>query len=77
VKLRRVYEDWLLLGFCQDAVGNQEQALIAFEQAGEINPFRPEIHTFLGRAYRRQGQVEKAEKHFRLAAALTREPPPR
>jgi tetratricopeptide (TPR) repeat protein len=47
--------------------GELEQARLRLEKAGQLMPDAASVHYQLGLLYRRLGQKEKAEHHFRLA----------
>lgn len=76
VELRRVYEDWFLLGSCHYLAGRSRLAIEAFEQARRINPFRPEIHQLLSRSYSQIGEHSKAAHHLAMQQALQASSPP-
>lgn len=75
VKLRRMYEDWLLLGLCYLELGQPDQAELAFTQARAILPFRPEINGLLARCERAAGDNQQADiyaaKQVQLQSAMS------
>lgn len=70
ILLRRQSSDWLLLGLCQEAQGDDHNAVLSLRRALEINPYRPEVHEQLAKLCERQHQPEQAERHRKLASLL-------
>ncbi|HUY89209.1 MAG TPA: multiheme c-type cytochrome [Pirellulales bacterium] len=70
VRLRRHPVDWLLLGLCQAAQGDEPGAIKSLERAAEINPYQRDVHEQLARLYTRQRQTELAERQRQLAKLL-------
>jgi predicted CXXCH cytochrome family protein len=69
-RLRRIGDDWRLLGMCHLAQTNYPNALSAFQHALEIRPYRATIHSGLAELYRRQGDSKKANEHREKAEWL-------
>ena len=80
VGLRRVYEDWLLLGMSHFATGRMDQAIRAWQQAQHIDPYRPDAHQLLAEAYARRSQTgaeaesdkARAQRHRALRESLSK-----
>lgn len=77
VKDRYKYEDWFLLGLCYQLSQQPEKAREALEKARKINPFRPEVHQYLGNVYVVLGEQRLAEASLNRAQALEAHPSPR
>ncbi|MEX2175351.1 MAG: multiheme c-type cytochrome [Pirellulaceae bacterium] len=58
--LRRDPRDWLLLGVCQQRLGNAAAAVTALERVLQIDPAPPETYELLEPLYRAQGLAERA-----------------
>ncbi len=71
VLLRRLSDDWRLLGMTYLNVDQPEKALPALQKALEIRPFRPGTHAALAQAYRRLGDAHRADEHIETARWLT------
>jgi hypothetical protein len=70
IRVRRVAEDWRLLGSCYLMQNEFQKALPAFQQALAIRPFRSTIHSGLAAVYRRQGDSKKADEYLEKAQWL-------
>ena len=70
VRLRRHPVDWMLLGLCQAALGDDHSAAKSLRRAAEINPYQRDVHEQLVALYQRQLQTELAERHRQLAKLL-------
>jgi hypothetical protein len=70
VTLRRLAEDWRLLGKCYQEEHQAEKALAALKKAVEIRPYRHDIHGDLAHAYRVVGDEAKARDHLARARWL-------
>lgn len=57
---------WLKLGEATLLLGQAEQARQYVLEAAYINPFDPEVHTLLERAYKALGQVDRANQESKL-----------
>ncbi|MCS6977788.1 MAG: tetratricopeptide repeat protein [Gemmatales bacterium] len=64
VRIRRLAEDWRVLGNCYLEEGQITKALAALQKAVEIRPYRPDIHSDLANAYLAVGNDRKAQEHF-------------
>jgi Tetratricopeptide repeat/Cytochrome c554 and c-prime len=65
-KLRFEAEDWVMLGLCQQNLGNHQRAIEAVEKALEIDPSLGGVHQFLAVICDSAGQFEKARYHREL-----------
>jgi tetratricopeptide (TPR) repeat protein len=55
------YRDaWMIQGYCELVTGREQQALTSFSRAYALDPQKPEIQYFLGRAYARTKQYQDA-----------------
>ncbi|MBT3599114.1 tetratricopeptide repeat protein [Candidatus Peregrinibacteria bacterium] len=64
------YRDaWIVQGYCELSTERPEQALASLEQAYNIDPQKPEVQYFLGRAYEETGDLANANTFFRYALA--------
>jgi hypothetical protein len=70
VRWRRRPMDWLLLGLCQAAQGDETGAIQSLERAAEINPYQRDVREQLAALYERQGQAELAERQRQLTRLL-------
>ncbi|MEO6067739.1 MAG: tetratricopeptide repeat protein [Gemmatimonadales bacterium] len=59
-----------LLGLCRSLLGQQEQALAAFDTAVQLNPRYVEAHIHRGLVLNQLGRTAEAEESFRRASAL-------
>jgi tetratricopeptide (TPR) repeat protein len=71
-RLRRLAEDWRLLGVCYLLDDQPRPALKAMEQALAIRPFRHNIHGGMFEVYRRLGDGRRAQEHLEKAQWLER-----
>jgi tetratricopeptide (TPR) repeat protein len=62
IRLRRIAEDWRLLGMCYLKQNELEMALPTFQHALAIQPYRKSIYAGLAELYRRQGDIKKADE---------------
>lgn len=58
------------LGLAYLQQGNRELALAKFEHALRLNPKLATAHLYIAEIYRGQGELEKAEEHYRQAEKL-------
>lgn len=72
VGLRRVAEDWRLLGECQLRLGQIEDGLASLERAVAISPFRADLRSRLIDVCREVKQAARAEPHVAALAELLR-----
>jgi predicted CXXCH cytochrome family protein len=70
IALRRLSEDWLLLGVCRQRGGDLPGALRDLQQATRIAPFRPEIREDLAQIYQWLGDAAAAERERSIARRL-------
>ncbi len=70
IALRRLSEDWLLLGVCRQRGGDLPGALRNLQQAAKIAPFRPEIREDLAQIYQWLGDAAAAERERSIAKRL-------
>lgn len=63
VRIRRLAEDWRVLGNCYLEAGQPLKALAALQRAVEIRPYRPDIHEDLAHACLAVGDDRKAREH--------------
>ena len=68
--LYRDYENYIATAELMGGKGRLEEAAAAYEQALEINPQLPDVHTRLIYIYGRLGQLAKAEEHYQTAIRL-------
>jgi hypothetical protein len=66
-RLRRQEDDWVLLAFCEKALGRDGPAIEALETASRINPRAWRVHQELADHYRRQGDAQRAAWHEQRA----------
>jgi predicted CXXCH cytochrome family protein len=66
-QLRRHALTWLLLAKCEEALGHQAAAEEALESAVRSDPRLWEVHEYLAKHYRRQGDEERATWHQQRA----------
>jgi hypothetical protein len=64
-RLRRHAPYWLLLGRCQEARGNRDEAMKAYEEAVAINPTLGQVRQQLASCYRAKGDQARADYHER------------
>lgn len=62
--------DWLLLGVCQQRLGDLTGACSSLERASRLAPLRPDIRSALADAYQRLGKVDRAEREQEIGARL-------
>jgi hypothetical protein len=67
IQLRRHAVDWLLLGDCEGALGNQAASEEAMATAVQINPRLWMVHQHLAEYYRRQGNLKRSAWHQQRA----------
>lgn len=70
VKLRRFADDWRLLGMAYLELDQPKQSLAALQQALAIRPYRHTTHVGLSEAYRKQGDIPRAQQHLATARWL-------
>jgi hypothetical protein len=63
VTLRRHPRDWMMLGQCEEKLGNLEACAEALEMAVRIRPSLKQVHQFLAQYYRQQGNEQRATWH--------------
>lgn len=64
------YRDaWIVQGYCELVTERTEQALASLEQAYNLDPQKPEIQYFLGRAYRGKEDYNNALTYYEYALA--------
>ena len=63
---------WNNLGASLEAMGNKQQAKLAYEEAIRLNPNHTEAQNNLGAIYSEEGLIDKASRHFE--AAITANP---
>lgn len=69
------YRDaWIVQGYCELTTERPEQALLSLEQAYTLDPRKPEIQYFLGRAYFDLRRYQDAITFFEYAIANRFEP---
>jgi len=69
------YRDaWIVQGYCELTTERPAQAVVSLEQAYAIDPQKPEIQYFLGRAYADTGETENALIFLEYAVANGFEP---
>ena len=66
-QLRRYVFDWLFLANYTRAIGEETAALDALKMAIRINPRQWDVHRYLARYYREQGNAEQAAWHEKRA----------
>lgn len=69
ITLRRLSEDWLLLGIVRHALG-RDDGVPALEEALEINPFRDDVTETLAEVLQREGRHQEAAELRQRAAAI-------
>jgi hypothetical protein len=67
VRLRRVTDDWQLLSYCEQSLGNVSQAVEALAMAATIDTRLPKAHELLAPYYRQRGDLQRAAWHQRRA----------
>ncbi len=70
VRVRRLADDWRLLGTAYLNTNQPSKALPALQKALEIRPFRHTTHAALAQAYRRLGDTQRADDHLEKAQWL-------
>jgi hypothetical protein len=70
VRLRRIADDWRLLGTAYINLGQPAKAVPALQYAVAIRPFRHTTHAALAEAYRRLGDFKHAEEEHEKARWL-------
>lgn len=70
VRIRRMAEDWRVLGNCYLEEGQASKALAALQKAVEIRPYRHDIHDDLAHAYLAVGNDRLAREHMAKARWL-------
>lgn len=68
--LRRLSQDWLLLGLCRQGSGDLAGAQRDLEKAISIAPFRPDLREHLARIHEQRGNHEAARREQSIAARL-------
>lgn len=61
---------WKMLGVLLNIKGSVSEALVAFQNAAELDPLDPEAHSNLGNTLRELGRLEEAERSCQTAIAL-------
>jgi hypothetical protein len=69
-RVRRLADDWRILGLIHLRQGHPEQALGELKRALAIRPFRPAAHAALADAYERLGSARLAAEHREKARWL-------
>ena len=70
IQERSDYRDaWIVQGYCELTTERPEKALESLEQAYTIDPQKPEIQYFLGRAYAASGDEQNAITFYEYALA--------
>lgn len=65
VKLHERYADaWNMIGYCARQVGDLKRAFDAYDRALAIDPDHEEAHEYLGEAYVKAGNLEKAKEQL-------------
>jgi len=72
VRMRRLTDDWRMLGATYLSDRQPEKAVIALRQALAIRPTRPDVHRALAEAYFQLGDQTKAQDHRQKADWLYR-----
>src|SRR5262249_17924137 len=65
VRLRRVTDDWQLLAYCEQSLGNVPQAVEALAMAATIDTRLERAHALLAPYYRQRGDLRRATWHER------------